>query len=1126
VALLLLSGPGATAADPPEQLTPERRQELEKKAVALNEEGWRHNETGNYAKAIEVFREALESTRALYPKGQYPDGHPDLATSINCLGFMHYSAGEYGKAEPLLRDGLDMRRALYPESQFPDGHPDLARSLNNLGVLHLDAGAYGKAESLFREALQMRRRLFPKEKHPDGHPDLAQSLNNLGSLYRHVGAHDQAEPLYRDALEMTRALYPKARFPGGHPDLATSLNNLASLHSGAGEDRLAEPLYREALAMTRALYPKARFPGGHPELAGSLNNLGLLYRGAGECGKAEPLLREALEMTRGLFPQAQYPNGHPDLAQGLNNLGVLHLDAGEYGKAETLFREALAMTRALYPKARYPDGHAELAKSLHNLAGVHKAAKEYGKAEPLLREALEMTRALFPKDKYANGHPDLARSLNNLGALYQDAGEYAKAETLYRQALEMYRALFPRTQYPNGHPELATSLNNLGMLHREAGELGKAETLYREGLDMLRARYPKARYPDGHPLLAGSLHNLGTLHCLAGEPGKAESLLRDGLEITRALLRRHADLAAEAEALNYAASQPHSRGALLSVTRDGANPDAVYGALWDSRALLMRLQEQRHRSLAASSDPALRSLADQLRLARLTLSRRLLRPLKDAEENTAEVRRLTDAKEDLEKRLAAAMHLPPLPPAGTPAPQRLAARLPAGCCFLDLYRYTHYEQDPNVRGKKGEKRTPEFVAFVVRPGKATARVELGDAEAIERAWADWRQAITAQRSDAAAERTAAAVVGRLVWEPLRRELPADLTTVYLTADAALHQLPWAALPGGKAGTVLLEEHALCLVPHGPFLLQRLEEKPLEATTTARLLAVGGIDYQDRTAGADAAPPFSLREPALAAGGVRWPALAGTDRERQQVAALARQAARVEVTERAGQEATTAQFQRALPGVRYAHVATHGFFADPKFRSALQIDPKEFGALGVRDRRGGARSPLALSGLVFAGANQTGNEAADDRGILTAEGLIGLRLEGLELAVLSACETGLGEAGGGEGVYGLQRAFHVAGCRDVVASLWKVNDGATQALMALFYRNLWEKKMSAAEALRQAQLTLYRNPTAVEVARNRGVDFSESDLPREAEKPLEKGKHSPTAHWAAFTFSGVRPVKGQ
>src|SRR5262249_11107971 len=156
-----------------------------------------------------------------------------------------------------------------------------------------------------------------------------------------------------------------------------------------------------------------------------------------------------------------------------------------------------------------------------------------------------------------------------------------------------------------------------------------------------------------------------------------------------------------------------------------------------------RLQEQRHRFLAASRDPALRDLADQLRLARLNLSLRLLRPLPNSEENRAKIGRLTDAKEDLEKRLASLMHLPPLPPAQVPAPQRLAARLPTRTAFIDLYRYNHFEQNPEAKGKKGQKWARLYVAFVVHPGRETARVPLGEAEAIERAWAAWRQAITA-----------------------------------------------------------------------------------------------------------------------------------------------------------------------------------------------------------------------------------------------------------------------------------------------------------------------------------------------------------------------------------------------
>src|SRR5262249_12288305 len=139
----------------------------------------------------------------------------------------------------------------------------------------------------------------------------------------------------------------------------------------------------------------------------------------------------------------------------------------------------------------------------------------------------------------------------------------------------------------------------------------------------------------------------------------------------------------------------------------------------------------------------------------------------------------------------------------------------------------------------------------------------------------------------------------------------------------------------------------------------------------------------------------------------------------------------------------------------------------------------------------------LSGLVLAGANRTGKDAAPDRGILTAEGIVGLRLEDLELAVLSACESGLGTVDErGEGIFGLQRAFHVAGCRHVIASLWPVEGDATAALMGLFYRNLWVKGQAPLQALREAQLYLHRHPQVIPaLAQLRSADFTVRELPR-------------------------------
>src|SRR5262249_51878388 len=151
--------------------------------------------------------------------------------------------------------------------------------------------------------------------------------------------------------------------------------------------------------------------------------------------------------------------------------------------------------------------------------------------------------------------------------------------------------------------------------------------------------------------------------------------------------------------------------------------------------------------------------------------------------------------------------------------------------------------------------------------------------------------------------------------------------------------------------------------------------------------------------------------------------------------------------RGGRAAGTAQLLADLPTARYAHLATHGFFAaeqltEERRRLAEQMQAWQYQsgqvAAGVR---AGVRSPPAYTGLVLAGANVP-DKAGPDGGVATGEALVELQLEGLRLCVLSACETGLGELTEGEGVRGLVRAFHLAGCPDVVASLWQVNDQAT------------------------------------------------------------------------------------
>ncbi|MCZ6675418.1 MAG: CHAT domain-containing protein [Verrucomicrobia bacterium] len=154
-----------------------------------------------------------------------------------------------------------------------------------------------------------------------------------------------------------------------------------------------------------------------------------------------------------------------------------------------------------------------------------------------------------------------------------------------------------------------------------------------------------------------------------------------------------------------------------------------------------------------------------------------------------------------------------------------------------------------------------------------------------------------------------------------------------------------------------------------------------------------------------------------------------------------------------------------------HIATHGFFIQ-----SLDLSKEQVFGIDVEKV---SEEPLLRSGLMLAGAETALNGeigidlSGDDNGILTALEVVTLSLDNTDIVVLSACETGLGDVKNGEGVYGLQRAFMVAGAQSVVMSLWKVSDQATQELMTDFY-DIWLKTGNKAQAFKQAQLNLKRS----------------------------------------------------
>jgi CHAT domain-containing protein len=533
-----------------------------------------------------------------------------------------------------------------------------------------------------------------------------------------------------------------------------------------------------------------------------------------------------------------------------------------------------------------------------------------------------------------------------------------------------------------------------------------------------------------------------------------------------------------------------------------------------------------------------------------------------AQQRAARLKACGERKERLETELARLMPgLGRQLQAQRRPPDDLRVKLPPDAAFVDFIEYHPIGPNTAKPGATGISRTSCYAAFLIAPGKPTACVELGPADAINSAIKSWSEALAEEKPS-----PSAATLRQLVWEPIERQLPPQTKTVYLCPEGNLTRLCWAALPGRsepvtlaaltpgpsparrargeKAATerVLLEDYALALVPSGQFLLEQWTAPQPAASARGTFLAVGDVTYDARPAPSRPTPVFlaaaGLRSAAFGSRQLRWPALPATAGELSDVMGACN-GRDFDLVRLSRAEAATDRVMAELPRARWAHFATHGFFADKKFRSALQLPEGAFGPQ-IDSREGqrstvASRNPLVLSGLVLAGANLPRQNDGfgvpqGDGGILTAEAIATLPLDKLELAVLSACETGLGDVAGGEGVFGLQRAFHIAGARNVVASLWKVDDKATATLMQLFYRNLWDGKhpVSPIAALREAQLALYRHPQWIEhpesIGREeRGPDLSNPSAPESPRPPAASPETGPPRlppkYWAAFVLSG-------
>ncbi|MDD3642026.1 MAG: CHAT domain-containing protein [Candidatus Krumholzibacteria bacterium] len=402
----------------------------------------------------------------------------------------------------------------------------------------------------------------------------------------------------------------------------------------------------------------------------------------------------------------------------------------------------------------------------------------------------------------------------------------------------------------------------------------------------------------------------------------------------------------------------------------------------------------------------------------------------------------------------------------------VSSLLPEGSILLEYVEYTRYELAPDTS-------VSCMAVLVLDKDTDPMLVDLGDTGRLNIFVDQYHDhLLNLARSGAAPTsrdvrwyRSISERLTRFALEPIK-SLIRDKDLLIIAPDGALGLISFSGLMEGD-GRYFIERHAIHYLSSGRDIV-RYADRPFSASG---LFALGDPDFD-----ADASSRLSslmiprdtpLSSPENKMLALRWSGssieglslspLPGTRREIALIVQRWKETSREPAIECLGPGASEEQLKAAIHGHRIVHLATHGFSFKTPYQHALSGYSSRSGTAVAID------NPLLRSGLFLAGANLVGRgagiESAAEDGVLTAYEVSALSLDGTDLVVLSACETGMGAVETGEGVYGLKRAFQMAGARIVISSLWRVLDTDTADMMANLYRNRSE---SIPETMRRIQ----------------------------------------------------------
>ncbi|MFN7488184.1 MAG: CHAT domain-containing protein [Chryseotalea sp.] len=784
-----------------------------------------------------------------------------------------------------------------------------------------------------------------------------------------------------------------------------------------------------------------------------ISNLGVVYLAQGKLNDAEVYINGALEESKARG------KGSVAYVANLNNKAKLEQALGFYNEAEQHFNEALLLVEKIFGGGLQPAIVLNNKAMLMQALGRNNEAIETMKLSIAASEASAKNKVI--KDK---GSFDNRRFQSNLAYIYQSAGKFTEAESLFLSQKKIYE-----NRGNANNPEYAALLNQLALLYMQMNKANEVEALLNKAIAVYKKKngeestnYAKALSDLGmyyrisgkydlaiqnlskalalkekilnanHPEFIKTKEELAIAYWKSNQTQQAYTQYKEVMEKTLTFIDQYFPPMSEAEKTAYwditsPRFQRFYNFALQNVTQQPELAADVYNYHIATKALLLNATNKIKQIILNGKDVKLKQDYISWLNKKELLARYYALSKDELKEQKIDLKSLEAEANALEKMLSGkSADFAQGYATNRISHDQLAQLLQENEALLEIIRVQAYEQSFTNQ--------VVYMALVVTKNANKPNIViLENGQQLETRYAKYyRNSIQQKQADEYSYQQ--------YWAKIEPALQGK-KNIYISVDGVYNQINLNTLKK----------------PDGLFLLQQYEIALLGNTKDFIEIKKRKVSTGKKNAVLVGFPDFGATEPL---------ALPGTKVEVETINKNLKTAGYT--TQLFQQKEASEKNLKNVKAPEILHIATHGYF--------LQDVENQDNAFGVASENA-TRNPLLRSGLLLADAGKTMNKqtgtdlSSNDNGIVTAYEAMNLNLEGTDMVVLSACETGLGDVKNGEGVYGLQRSFLVAGADALIMSLWKVDDAATQLLMSSFYTN-WVKLRDKQKAFKQAQVQLY------------------------------------------------------